>query len=185
MRLSNHKSVIKCIIAVILLIAIVFGGVNLFWYGFKYLPYKKMADKMQFNNDSEMPRYLCTDDQYMYRLKMPGYLSFTSGFLYVGPNDEEAAVLYADDDGSFSEANKPHVDMFVWPQIFSETQYGITIYEETYSMQFMMNGQGELIPDENMTDEERAEAIMMFEKHKDEIRDIIRAAAELWGDELN
>ena len=61
----------------------------------------------------------------------------------------------------------------------------ITIYEETYNMQFMMNGQGELIPDESMTEEEKEDAMMMFETHKDEIRDILRTASDLWGDELN
>ena len=149
----KSTAVLKLIVTVLLVITVIFCAVNLFWYGCKYLPYKKMADKMRPGDDPEMPRYSYTDDNYLFRLKMPKYLSFASGFLYVGPNDEEAAVLYADDNGNLSETNKPHVDMFVWPQIFSRTRYGITIYEETYSMQFMMNGQGELLPDENMTEE--------------------------------
>ena len=183
--LSNENNgILKRIIAVIVLIVIVFGGINLFWYGFKYLPYKKMADNMQFNNDSEMPRYLCTDDNYAYKLKMPGYLSFDSGYLYVGPNDEDAALLIEDDNGDIVEQNIPHVDMFVWPQMFSGTKYGITIYEETFSKQFMINSLGEYLPDENTSEEEQADDRAWFEKHKDEIQDVMRAAHELWGSQI-
>jgi len=89
------------------LIAVVFGGINLFWYGFKYLPYRKMADHMNLDDDSAMPRYAVTDDKYIYRVKMPGYLSFDSGFLYIGPNDDEAAVLISDNSGNLTEKIYP------------------------------------------------------------------------------
>ena len=115
---------------------------------------------------------------------MPGYLSFQSGFLYVGPKDEDAAVLVADGSGDFTERNVPHVDLFIWPRMFSGAEYGVTIYEETYSRQFMVNSRGEYLPDEGVSEEEIADDRALFEKHGDEIRDVMRAARELWGDRI-
>lgn len=181
----KNKSVLKRIIVIIVLIAVLFGGLNLFWYGFKYLPYKKMTDHMTLDDNPEIPRYVFIDDDYIYRVKMPGYLSFDSGFLYIGPNDDEAAVYISDGDGNLTEKNKPHVDIFIWPQVFSETRYGLTIYEETYSMQFMTNSLGEYLPDETVSEEELANAQELFEKHKVEILDTLHAAGELWGSKVS
>lgn len=174
----------KRILAALVLAAALLSAFILFWYGFKYLPYRRMSESMQFNSDSERPRYVYTDEQYLYRLKMPGFLSFESGFLYVGPADETAASFTVDEKGDLTEKNVPHVDMFIWPRIFSEAGYGVTVYEETYSRQFLMNGRGEYLPDENVSKEETEEALALFEKHKDQIRDVLRAADGLWGREL-
>ena len=181
----RDRSILKRIIVVFALIAVAFGGVNLFWYGFKYLPYRKMTEHMPLSNDSELPRYVFTDDYYMYRVKMPRYLSFDSGFLYIGPNDDEAAAFISDDDGNLTEKNIPHVDMFIWPQMFSETKYGLTIYEETYSVQCMINSRGEYLPDETVPEEERTAVRELFEKHGNEIRDILRAADGSWGETIH
>ena len=177
----KSRSILKRIIVIFVLIAVVFGGINLFWYSFKYLPYRKMADHMNLDDDSEMPRYVVVDDNYIYRVKMPGYLSFDSGFLYIGPNDDEAAVLISDNSGNLTEKNIPHVDIFIWPQMFSETKYGLTIYEETCSMQVMINSLGEYLPDETVSEDEKTKALELIEKHKDEIQDILHAADELCG----
>ena len=83
------------------------------------------------------------------------------------------------------EKNKLHVDIFIWPQIFSETRYGLTIYEETYSVQFMINSLGEYLPDKDVSEEEKANALELFEKHRDEIQDILRAAKKMWGSEIS
>ena len=181
----QNKSILKRILVIIVLAAVVFGGLNLFWYVSKYLPYKKMTGKMALNDDPETPRYVSSDEDYIFRVKLPGYLSFDSGFLYVGPNDEEAAAFMVDEDGNLTEMNKPHVDLFIWPQIFSETRYGLTIYEETYSRQFMVNSLGEFVPNGSFSEEEKADAEELFEKHGNEIRDILRAAKEMWGSELS
>ena len=176
--------ILKRILVLILLAVFLFGAVSLFWYGFKYLPYRRMAASMLFNSDYEKPRYVYTDDQYLYRLKMPGFLSFESGFLYVGPADETAASFTVDENGDLKEQNFPHVDMFIWPQLFTSPLYGVTIYEEDWSGQFMMNAQGEYLPDEDMSQEDLEEVRALFEKHRDQIRDIMRAADALWGSEL-
>lgn len=76
---------------------------------------------MQPDNSFERPRNVYMDDQYLYRLKMPGYLSFESGFLYVGPADEKAASFTLDENSSMTEENVPHVDMFIWPRIFDKS----------------------------------------------------------------
>ena len=55
---------------------------------------------------------------------------------------------------------------------------------ETYSIRVMINGLGECIPDATVSEEEKTQAPVLLEKHKDEIRDILRATNELWGDEI-
>ena len=116
---------------------------------------------------------------------MIDYLSFDSGFLYIGPKDEEAAALIADETGRLTEKNKPHGDLFLWPQTFSETKCGLTIYEETYSVQCMINSLGEYLPDETVPEEERTAVRELFEKHGHEIRDILRAADGSWGETIH
>ena len=181
---KRKKVILKYVIVILLIAVVVFGGINFIWYEFKYLPYKKIADKMNFNNDFEIPRYSCSDDKYIYSLKMPGYLAFQSGFLYIGPRDEEMATMVADEEGNLIEENIPHVDMFIWPQVFSETQYGITIYEEESSIQLMINGDGELLADTTMSKEEKENAMYLINEHKDEIQDILKTAKEVLGDKI-
>ena len=65
--------------------------------------------------------------------------------------------------------------------MFSETKYGLTIYEETYSMQVMINSLGEYLPGETVSEDEKTKALELIEKHKDEIQDILHAADELLG----
>ncbi|MBE6989197.1 MAG: hypothetical protein E7426_00430 [Ruminococcaceae bacterium] len=182
----QHKPVAKRIAAILLLLLVIFGGVNLFWYGFKYLPYKRMAAQMQRSDDSERPRYIYTDGEYLFHLKMPGYLSFQSGFLYIVEKDkEDAASFIADENGNLTEKNIPHVDMFIWPQMFSQPQCRVTIYEETDSVWVMTNNQGEFIPDETLSDTENDRLSVQFEEHKGEIQEMIKAAVAFWGDGLN
>ena len=178
----RSKSVSKRIIAIILIIVLVFGGINLFWYGFKYLPFKKIADKMQLNGDPEMPRYVCEYDGYVFRVKMPGYLSFQTGFIYAVDKDHVDAAAYIEgENGELVEMNTPHVDLFAWPQVFGDTEYGVTIYEDTYSVWAGTNLEEEFLPDESMTDEENALAAELFEKHRSEIHDVMQAAAKFCG----
>ena len=179
----RSKTLTKKILIIILLIAIIFGGINLFCYGFKYLPYKKLADKMQADSESAAPRYVCENNGYTFRVKVPGYLAFQSGYIYlVDTKHMDSAGLIADDDGELSEMNIPHVDLFVWPQMFGEAKYGTTIYEDTYSVWAGTNRNEEFMPDETLTDEENAEALELFEKHKSEIHDVMQAAVDFCGD---
>ena len=175
---------LKQLLFIILLSAVVVSGIGAFWYGTRYLPYRRMAVSMEKNNDEERPRYMYEDDEYLYSLKMPGFLSFQSGFLYVGPKNEDAAVLIVDDEGNLTEKNIPHVDVFIWPHVMKKTQYAVTLYEESYSVQIMTDSRGELIPDSDSTEAERENALLLYEKHKDEIHDVINAAVRLWGDEI-
>lgn len=181
---KTKKVIVKLLIVIIVLVVLLFGSINFIWYQFKYLPYKNIADKMQFNNNSEMPRYTFTDDEYLYRLKMPSYLSFESGFLYIGPIDEDAASFVADGEGNLTEKNIPHVDMFVWLRVFSETQYGITIYKEDCSFQYMINKDVDLIPDESMSMEEKEIALSLIYEHKSEIQDMLQSARKLFGNNI-
>ena len=181
----KNKVILKRMAVMLLVILLILGGINLFWYLFKYRPYKKMSDRMQFNEDPEMPRYGFVNDRFSFRLKMPAYLSFESGFLYAAPLlEDEGAVFYTDADGNMAERNIPHSDLFIWPQLFSEAKYGVTVYEESSSAQLMTNGKGEYLPDPDLSEAERADLAGLFQKHQTEIQELIQAADELWGDVL-
>lgn len=78
----------------------------------------------------------------------------------------------------------PHSDLFIWPQLFSEAKYGVTVYEESSSAQLMTNGKGEYLPDPDLSEAERADLAGLFQKHQTEIQELIQAADELWGDVL-
>lgn len=181
----KNKIILKRMVVMLLIILIILGGINLFWYFFKYYPYKKMSEKMQFNDDPEMPRYGHVNDQFMFRMKQPSYLAFQGGFLYVCPLlPESAQEFVVDEEGNMLEKNIPHADMFIWPQMFSETKYGVTVYEETSSYQLMINRQCEFLPDTNLSEAEREALSDIFQKHKDEIQELLDAASDLWGDDL-
>lgn len=182
---ARSKKVLKRILTVFILAAVVFAGVSLFWYGFKYLPYRNAAGKMQLNGNPEMPRYMAVSRDHLFKIKMPSFLSFESGFLYVGPADEQAAAFEVDEDGGLIEKNVPHVDMFIWPKIFSGAEYGITLYEENYSRQIMVDSSGAFLSGvDSLSEAEVNELRELYEKHKDEIREVISAAKDFWGDDL-
>ena len=175
---------VKQLLFIMLLSAVVISGIGAFWYATRYLPYRRMAVSMEKNDDVERPRYMYEDDEYQYSLKMPGFLSFESGFLYVGPKDDDSAILIVDDEGNMTEKNTPHVDVFIWPHVIKKTEYAVTLYEESYSVRIMTNSRGEYLPEAGITEEERENERMLFEKHKDEIQNVISAAVRLWGDEI-
>ena len=179
------KKILMRILIVCILAAVVFVGVVLFWYGFKYLPYRNAAGRMQLNTDPEMPRYMEVSGDHLFKIKMPKFLSFESGFFYVGPADEMAAAFVENDDGTLSEKNVPHVDMFIWPGIFSGAEYGVTLYEETYSEQIMVDGSGEFLSGAGGPSEAEETVLRkLYEKHRAEIQEIISAAKDFWGSDF-
>ena len=181
---AGRKKVLKRILTVCILAAAVFAGIVLFWYGFKYLPYRNAAGRMQLDGDPERQRYTAVSGEHLFRIKMPGFLSFESGFFYVGPADELAAFV-VNEDGTLTEKNVPHVDMFIWPKIFSGAEYGVTLYEESYSVQILVDGRGELLSGiDGMSGVEEAALEELYEKHRDEIQDVISAAKDFWGDDF-
>ena len=178
----KEKKLWKQILVVCLLAVLVFLGVSLFWYGFKYRPYKKCVEKMSLDNDSETPRYTAVKGNYQYRVKMPRFLSFESGFLYVGPV-EELSSFVVDEEGNMTEKNTPHVDMFIWPKLFSGADYGVTLYEETYSEQVFVDRDGKLLGgNHDMSEQEETALKELYEKHRDEVQDMFLAAADFWGE---
>ena len=137
---------------------------------------------MQYNDEPEMPRYSYSTEDYVFRLKMPGYLSFEGGFLYVTPQlPENATAFYVDENGTMLEKNIPHCDLFIWPQMFSETEFCVTLYEETSSVSCMVDRSGTYLPDEYISEAEREEMAELCKNRKEEILKLIEEALSLWG----
>ena len=181
----NTKPAAKRIIILISAVLAVFALVNLFWYQFKYQPYKQKTVKMELIDDSQRPKYTFTGNGYVYTLKMPGYLSFESGYLYVVAQEhQDSASFVADEQGNLTERNVPHVDLFIWPQLFDHAQYRITVYEETESVWISVNSTGHFIPDKSLSEAGQFKARELYEKHQLEILNILDAAAWLWGSNI-
>ncbi len=181
----NKKPLTKRFAFLILSFLATFILLNLFWYQFKYRPYKEKTVAMQLNEDSERPRYTCLRNGYAYTVKMPSYLSFQSGYLYVVAESHlDSAGFIADDEGNLMEKNVPHVDLFIWPQLFSGAQYRVTVFEETESTWITVDSDGEYIPDETLDEVQQAKAWELYENHKPEIIDILKAAVQLWGNDI-
>ena len=108
-----------------------------------------------------------------------------SGYLYVVAEEhQDSASFVADEQGNLSERNVPHVDLFIWPQLFDHAQYRITIYEETESAWISVNSTGHFIPDKSLSEADQFKAKELYEKHQLEIRNILDAAAWLWGSNI-
>ena len=179
------KHIVKRIMYIFLAALAIFAMVNLFWYQFKYKPYQEKTIKMHLNEDSERPRYILNDNGYVYTVKMPGYLSFESGYLYVvSESHQDSASFVADADGNLTELNIPHVDMFIWPQLFSAAQYRVTAYEETTSSWIIINSNGDYVADDSQSEAEQAKAKKLYEKYIQEIRELLDAAVKLWGNSI-
>lgn len=182
----KNKVIWKRMILMLAAILLIFGGINAFWYVFKYMPYHKMSEKLEWNEDEELSRYAVEDEKYSYRMKMPPYLSYESGFLYVTPAEADAESGFViDENGDAIEKNVPHVDMFIWPQMFSDTEFCVTIYEETESYMIPITKTGEYLPNEAYTSAaEQEQYKQLVQKFQSDIQDVLQAAQTMWGEYL-
>lgn len=181
----KNKVIVKRMLIMLLVILVILGSINLFWYVFKYMPYKNMAKNMQLNDDAETRRYSYETEDYTFGMKIPEYLSFASGFLYVTPQlPENAAAFYVNEMGTMVEKNIPHCDLFIWPQMFSETEFCVTVYEETSSVSCMVDRSGAYLPDEYISEAERKEMADLCDERRNEILSLIEAAISLWGSNI-
>ena len=74
--------------------------------------------------------------------------------------------------------------MFIWPQLFSSAQYRVIAYEETESSWIIVNSNGDYVADDTQSEAEQAKAKELYEKHKQEIRELLDAAVKLWGNNI-
>ena|GEM_PF-4718043 len=193
------------IAASVLLLA--FLVLNAVWLPVKYFPYKAFC--RQFSNASDIGKgtqYQTISGDYAFRVKMPGYLSFESGFLAVEPaeralqNADPALIRGTDarepDAASQQEPQqtKTEAALFIWPQPFGETEYGVMIFEQesptmTHATQFIirkdltLSEQKNHLPDE--TPEQAQHNKELYEANLDAVRGLMDAAMQQWGDLLS
>ena len=68
--------------------------------------------------------------------------------------------------------------------MFKSAQYGVTVYEETYSRQIYIDGSGNYLQNGDISEEENEENKALFEKHSDEIQDLLKAARKRWENQI-
>lgn len=163
----------------LIVILLFFGSLNFAWYVLKYRPYQQFVSKMTLGDDPELPRYYASDEKYTYIVKMPGYLSYGSGFMHVEPLG--ADEIYVDENGELLSDSDTSVGMFIWPGVFGETRYGATIWEGEESWQLYINEKLEYIPYEHELPTEIEANQKLISKYQTEIEEVMAAAQAMWG----
>lgn len=146
---KNNK--VKKIIIIILIIIIGFGIYNLAWLGWRNIKYKSY--KTGLEEFIENKSYVYTaDDNYLYNVKLPDYLTYT-GNLCVSVPEGECALL-------------------IWPKVIGGYDYGVQIQidEETYSI--MLNN--DFLAEDSQYDE-------MVDKYSDTITELHEKAKKMWN----
>jgi hypothetical protein len=125
---------------IIMSVIVLFGLYNLFWYTFVYQRY--VALRVGFEQVRRGGYFYLAADDIMYNVVFPRYLFF-SGNLVVF---EHIEVLNVD---GFYEILGDH-NLVIWPRIFRETKYGVTLYNEESSRWYgiMLNSNRESIDPE-------------------------------------
>jgi len=144
---------------ILIVLAAVFLFWNLMWIikiCTQFLPYRDALNKHE-----SAGVYILSHNGYTYSVKMPYYLSFT-GNLAVVNNENESSLI-------------------VWPSLFGENEYGISIVAEneigekrTYEM--FVDHTGKPIGENNNIDVQD-----IWKKYENEITAIFEDAKAVWG----
>lgn len=163
LRKSTFTKIMSVITAVLLA---VFGVWNVSWYFIAYRPYQKLLDCSSPFEKTFENIHSYNDGTYIYEVHMPKYLEFSSGFVNVHPSDR----IVTDKNGTVISFKEEYVILFVWLKK-GGAKYGIDIITGDHGEQFYIDKE---VQTYNKT----------LEKHYDEIRGIMDAVLNLWGDKL-
>lgn len=164
-KLLKALSVCAAVLTVCFLI------LNAVWIPVKYLPYRKLCGGLRHDPDSGKGTKFCAESgDYIFRVSMPGYLSFKSGFLAV------------------DAVGNGH-SLFIWPQPGRETKFGVMIFEQespstTHLTQIYISKDLEYLDEQNTwqgaSPEELQHNKALYEAHLDELRGLMDAAKSRW-----
>ena len=145
--MKKGKKLIVCIVLSSLVLFILY---NVFWIGWRINKYSQYID--EFQTFTKYMSYFYDDDQYLYNVKLPDYLSYT-GNLCVATHDGKYALL-------------------IWPKFGDEYEYGVQleINKEVYSIMINKNIR--------TYDPQYQELISPYQ---DTIEDLFNKANEMWN----
>ena len=179
MKERKSLSVAKRLIILASVIAAVFAIINLFWlFGVK-IPYNNYVSEMNRTEevDGEV-RYTLKVEEFSCRVKMPVYLQF-QGFLKVSPS--RGFTIRYDDAGKIVSKSEMLVELYAWPDVWGNYQYGVDFYDDTSrSKQVYIDKDINYIPYDEYDDEFNVDAQELIDEHYDEIKTMLGIARNLW-----
>ena len=167
----QRGKLLKVISLLATVLAVCFVILNAVWLPVKYIPYRKLCKELREHPDGGKGiQYSTESGDYVFRVKMPGYLSFKSGFLAV------------------DAVGNGH-SLFIWPQPGSETRFGAMIFEHestsmTHLTQIYISKELKYLDEQNTwqgaSPEELQHNKAIYEAHLDEVRSLMDAAKSKW-----
>ncbi len=161
--------------AAALIAAIIFMGANILFFIAKWYPYRQCMNSMDTMSRDEGIR---NEGHYLYKVKMPTYLGFDSGFLHVGPGDEELPVVTS--EGDFLYEGNQYVDLVIRPQVFGPTQMSVSVLTKEGLVHVPINSDVQYLPRLSGSEEENERCRAILRENEDQIRELIDAAEEKW-----
>ena len=142
---------------------------NLVWFGYthmKYAPYKEAV-----GYDEQRGWYFRDEDDYVFSVTTPDYLSFTG-------NLSITQVWEYSNDGKI--LNESICDMLIWPLMNGEYEYGVSIGVKTEDGEGLISNNfyldSKMQPIDILTDEQQK----LLDENADEIAVLYQKAKKMW-----
>jgi len=169
----KHTRISNIILIIISIMMFLLGAASLSWYVLKYRPYAQLCEGMQASREYKGFQYYTEDENYAYVVKMPSYLGFESGFVRVSP----------------LQTDKMSIVLFIWPQINAETEFGVMIPQNAGQNNYNLialsiDKNMQYIPEKNQSPEQIQTREELFALYHDEIKALMNAAQDKWGENL-
>ncbi|MCR5116295.1 MAG: hypothetical protein K6A97_02170 [Lachnospiraceae bacterium] len=180
----------KRMILVLGIILSFFLIINLIWFGAIGYPYYRYEKEMtRCDIEGSLIKYIYDDEHYIYEIKPPVYLGFSSGFLrvsqirdtsyYVDKDIEGSRVYFLNEDG-----NRVYVDdyrqmeFYYWEKPFGNSEYGIMYWSKDLDAQILFDKEFRVINGEASGYKEEFQRII--DKEKRQISEMMERAADIW-----
>lgn len=176
--IKKHPIFTKLLILLIIII-LIFTTINLVWFFGMKNRFNKQTENMElvWNKVASDYRYQKEIDGYICKLSMPFYLS-DNGFMSVSTQDYK---LKLSSDGVVLNKDEFGIALFIWPQMFSGFEYGVSIYNLSSINQILIDANGSYIPSEDENTELDEYNSQLIDQYKEDIDSLLEVANKVWN----
>jgi hypothetical protein len=162
-----NKGIKKLIIALIAIIVLGFGAINILWYCHysDYMDYRNALSKEVVGGETI---YTLSKNGYKYSIKCPDYLDFGGNMAIVDHNVE-------------SDGAEPV--LLIWHKLFNKNKYGVILHlngDRNSSYQIYVDKDGNPVFEKNDSDDFRNEAESIAQENKETIAGLLSAMNDVW-----
>ncbi len=173
-------SVWKKLLIMLIIILLIFGGMNLAWYILKKRPYDKLAEQLSESGLFGDTHYELEKGSYHFVVKMPGYLGYEGGFCRVDEVSVETDINDTDAE-SQDEPVVSEISLYYWPGIFEKDDaFGLDMtVGNDFEMVFITEDL-EYVVFEGESEAESEYYKGLLEDNIDRVRGLMDAAKSVW-----